>query len=454
VIDVESDRAIRPLGNLEYLYWLMDICARTSFVFAARIEGDLSSDVLKQALRSVQARHPLLRARIMPDREHGALFLPCDAAIPLSIETLAPAADDDDDAELVALLEREHNTRLVTEQGPLLRAVAAEHEGGCTLVLTFHHSIGDAISGAAVVRQVLAAARDLHAGRKPASELCPEPGPLERRLPSRHRGWRGLVRMLGYSFGLGLRRLVGGWPSHVPTDTPAWPDERALGLIRHELDMDQTIALARRARAEGCTVHAALTAAQLSAIAAEHTERRRSRVTQLSLVDLRQRSEQVVPADSLGLMISMAETCHVIDPEADQWTLADEVQRALTRRLTRGFHLYYLPWLARLVRWSRFTRMPDESGSRKMLRQGQRSRPMVAPLSNIGPLDLVRDHGAFSLDGLEFLMALASSGLFGSSVSTFRGRLHWNFSYATPAISRERAARVAERALSSLVRTL
>jgi len=132
----------------------------------------------------------------------------------------------------------------------------------------------------------------------------------------------------------------------------------------------------------------------------------------------------------------------------------EAIQAALERRLYQGFHFYYLPWLARIVRWSRFTRRADEAGSRTMLRQGQRSRPMVSPLSNIGPVDLLRDHGAFSLQGLEFVMALASSGLFGSSVCTFRGALRWNFSYAAPAVSRERAERVAACAVDSLVRGL
>ena len=47
-------------------------------------------------------------------------------------------------------------------------------------------------------------------------------------------------------------------------------------------------------------------------------------------------------------------------------------------------------------------------------------------------------------------MPLSSSGLFGSAVDTFNSRLYWNFSYAAPCVSEERAVRLTENSIAAL----
>jgi NRPS condensation-like uncharacterized protein len=92
-------------------------------------------------------------------------------------------------------------------------------------------------------------------------------------------------------------------------------------------------------------------------------------------------------------------------------------------------------------------RRADVNGSRQMLRQGQLTRPPVLSVSNIGRIDMPADFGPLRCTDVNFFLPLSSSGLFGSAITTFNGKLYWNFSYADPAIARERAVRVARRSI-------
>ena len=447
---MNSRDIIRPLGHMEYTYWIMDLASRTNFSYIAHLSGSLPKDVLEKALAAVQDRHPLLRARIVPHAKLGAVFMPCSLPIPLTISSVPRprerfAGHDD---RFVRFLQKEQNRGLDSEHGPLMAVAAADHDDASqSIVFTIHHSIADGICGAWLVRDILGAARDILKGKKAALAPVPEAGPLEHRIPRRHSGARGLLRMAGHTLGLNLHRAVSR-PVDASTVKRVWTDKRRDRFILTSLDAKQTTALMEKAKANGCSVHTALTAAQLMAIAAQYPKKKKTRVVQLSLVDLRKLFENPVSPDTLTMMISMAETSHSLGRGVKLWGLAREIRRKLRRRISKGFHFYYFPWLCRMLYWTRSMRTPDKEGSRKMLRQGDGSRPMVIPVSNIGRLDISENFEVFSLDGLHFGMAMSSSGLFGSSANTFSGRLFWNFSYAKPSVHPEPAETMAERAVN------
>ncbi len=441
---------IRPLGHMEYTYWIMDLASRTNFSTIAHLSGSLPEEVIEKALAAVRDRHPLLRARIVPDAKLGAVFMSCSLPIPLTVSSVPRPRDRfaGHDDPFVRFLQKEQNRGLDSEQGPLMAVAAADHDDASqSIVFTIHHSIADGICGAWLVRDVLGAARDILKGNKVALALQPEAGPLEHRIPRQHRGARGLLRMAGHTLGLNLHRAVSR-PVDASTVKRVWADKRRDRFILTSLDAKHTTALMEKAKANGCSVHAALTAAQLMAIAEQYPKKRKTRVVQLSLVDLRKRFEKPVSPDTLTMMISMAETSHSLGEGVKLWGLAREIRGKLQRRISKGFHFFYFPWLCRILYLTRSTRTPDEKGSRKMLRQGDGSRPMVIPVSNIGRLDIPENFEVFSLDGLHFGMAMSSSGLFGSSANTFSGRLFWNFSYAKPSVHPDPAETMAERAVT------
>ncbi|MBF8666239.1 hypothetical protein IRZ45_22110, partial [Pseudomonas aeruginosa] len=58
----------RPLSAVERWYWLSDQFSALNVISRVRVHGRLSIDDLRRGLDALQARHPLLRARI----EHAA----------------------------------------------------------------------------------------------------------------------------------------------------------------------------------------------------------------------------------------------------------------------------------------------------------------------------------------------------------------------------------------------
>ncbi|MBW6135478.1 hypothetical protein KZ847_35375, partial [Pseudomonas aeruginosa] len=60
----------RPLSAVERWYWLSDQFSALNVISRVRVHGRLSIDDLRRGLDALQARHPLLRARI----EHCLLY--------------------------------------------------------------------------------------------------------------------------------------------------------------------------------------------------------------------------------------------------------------------------------------------------------------------------------------------------------------------------------------------
>ncbi|MFP7771034.1 hypothetical protein ACLHT0_19630, partial [Pseudomonas aeruginosa] len=56
----------RPLSAVERWYWLSDQFSALNVISRVRVHGRLSIDDLRRGLDALQARHPLLRARVAP----------------------------------------------------------------------------------------------------------------------------------------------------------------------------------------------------------------------------------------------------------------------------------------------------------------------------------------------------------------------------------------------------
>ena len=65
----------RPLGFLEWVFWLLEQLSSVNIVVAADVSGPLTSDVLRQALDIVQAHQPLLRVRVAPGPRNRLWFV-------------------------------------------------------------------------------------------------------------------------------------------------------------------------------------------------------------------------------------------------------------------------------------------------------------------------------------------------------------------------------------------
>src|SRR5215813_11802675 len=156
VTESEQD-AIRSLGSLEHLFWLLDHHHFVHFAVTALISGETSPRDWRRALDRLQKRHPILSVCIDGEPDSVPLFRQADAApIPLRI------VEDEPELRWEAEVGEELATRFKPTQAPLIRAVLIQGaRDDAAFILIAHHSIADGLSLAYAMRDTL----DAIAGR-------------------------------------------------------------------------------------------------------------------------------------------------------------------------------------------------------------------------------------------------------------------------------------------------
>jgi hypothetical protein len=217
---------LRPLGAFEELFCLFDQYFPTNGALAAQIAGHTTVQQWHDALDAVQQRHPLLSACIDTTFNRVPHFRRVTGQrIPLRVVTSPFARWQREIAEEVI-------TPFTPDQAPLFRAVLFHQETHCTFILSSHHAVCDGSSRIFLLRDMLLA---LSGHALEALPLAPS------------------------------RELLFGAHQRTSTEPglPSFAAQRT--LLPHvegtKLAPEQTTALQRRAREEGVTIHAAISAA-------------------------------------------------------------------------------------------------------------------------------------------------------------------------------------------------
>jgi hypothetical protein len=217
---------LRPLGAFEELFCLFDQCFPTNGALAAQIIGRTTVQRWRDALNAVQQRHPLLSARIDTTFNRVPHFRRVTGQrIPLRVTT-SP------DAQWQREIAEEVNAPFTPDQAPLFRAVLLYQKTHCIFILSSHHAVCDGSSRIFLLRDMLLA----------LSGHALESLPL---APSRE-----------ILFGAQQRTSTeSGLPSFAAR-RPVVPHVEGIKLA-----LEETAELQRRAREEGVTIHAAISAA-------------------------------------------------------------------------------------------------------------------------------------------------------------------------------------------------
>jgi hypothetical protein len=292
----------RDLGPFEHLLWLTDRWTPRHFAVGARIRGAVDAPLLREALFRAQRRHPALRASIDGVGGRCPRFVARNSAeIPLRV--CDRLAGDAWCAELVSELA----TPFDSHTAPLVRAVLVRGSYVSELILLVHHSLGDALAAAFLIRELL----DALAGAPTARPRPPRP-PMEELLGVPHQcvssaDSNGVPRRLPRS-----EVAFEAWQSG-----PGWSDE-----------------LVDRCRRERTTVQGALTAAFTLALSESGRVAVDGAVRCLSPISVRPLCPSV--ATDFGLYLSSAKTCDRPATATDVWELAratrDQVAAGLERR--------------------------------------------------------------------------------------------------------------------------
>lgn len=397
----------RPLTDAERACWLIDQQRPFTILHIAHLTGSLDPGALRRALDAVTAAHPLLRVGVAPGSppRYRATTRP----VPLRV---LPRAGDDDWRRALA---EDRATPLDVAEGPLARLTLVHGADRSELLLTTHHGISDGLSGVALVRDLLTVlARDAE-GQPADLPIRPlRPGVTDL-LPAARRGWTGWPARLRYLLGqLGalLRR-----PQKLREEASV-PVERRVGVTRHaRLDAATSAALLARCRAEGTTVHGAIVAAALRALAAHlGAPARLGCCTPVNL-----RGQLTVPVDDeVGLYVGPVVHFHDVAPDAALWPLAREVRSALRDAIDAG-----LPAVALLTQSALLPR-----GATPAVAAGLLYHPLFGALAvtNMGAPDIPVTYGALGLERLHIASPTAPLGsLLSLAVLTLRGEISINF---------------------------
>ncbi len=217
---------LRPLGAFEELFCLFDQHFPTNHALAAQITGHTTVQQWRDALDAVQHRHPLLSVCIDTTFNRVPHFRRVTRQrIPLRVVTSPNSRWQREIAEEV-------NEPFTPDQAPLSRAVLLHQETHCVFILSSHHAVSDGFSLIFLLRDILLA---LSGHALEALPLAPS------------------------------REILFGAQQRTSTETglPSFAARRPLPphVEGIKLTPEQATALQRRAREEGVTIHAAISAA-------------------------------------------------------------------------------------------------------------------------------------------------------------------------------------------------
>ncbi len=217
---------LRPLGAFEELFCLFDQHFPTNGALAAQITGHTTVQQWRDALDVVQQRHPLLSACIDTTFNRVPHFRRVTSqCIPLRVVTSPNVRWQREIAEEV-------NEPFTPDQAPLFRAVLLHQETHSIFILSSHHAVCDGSSRIFLLRDMLLA----------LSGHALEALPL---APSRE-----------ILFGAQQRTSTEPGLPPVTAQRPLLPHVEGIKLAQ-----EQTTVLQHRAREEGVTIHAAISAA-------------------------------------------------------------------------------------------------------------------------------------------------------------------------------------------------
>ncbi|WP_094674650.1 condensation domain-containing protein [Hydrocoleum sp. CS-953] len=133
----------RKLALLEKFMTLGHEVGGGLIVNVVYLEGFLTPDTVKQALKLVQQRHPILQVYIVESNDEFYFQSEGITAIPLQI------IYKQDDNEAIKFAEKELHTKFTNGKNPLCRLTILypdSHHNSCEIIMTFHHGIVDGIS--------------------------------------------------------------------------------------------------------------------------------------------------------------------------------------------------------------------------------------------------------------------------------------------------------------------
>jgi len=350
----------RPLGTNEKVYWVLDQKTTTHFAVVAEIDGNATDHQWRQALDTVQQRHPNLSVKISGNEYSTVYFEHVEnCKIPLRI------AYTKRDEDWTSLLEEELKMPIDITKAPLARAVVIQQSGKSVFIFLSNHSIGDGMSSALFIRDILT----VLSGEK-LDNLTPVPA-------------------LDELAALSAKQLPNKRTSDFEQAKNSLLPRPEVNVQRLKLSGALTEKLIKYSKSEKTTVHGALSAALVLAL--KHVDSALEQKDVRILHPLSARKPLNI-GDDFGLLVSMVTLPYKPEPEHTFWDFARKVRKEIAATQTPE-------WIRTDISATRelFYNEMDVKTIEQALYQGTRHEIM---LTNLGQLPFKSDFGGLELKSL------------------------------------------------------
>jgi NRPS condensation-like uncharacterized protein len=247
----EYERRISPVERL----FTRSPCSIVTVV--ARIKGDISESLLRDAVSEVQRRHSNLRVRITEDAD-GDPWFRSEGAEEIQVEIVPRESD----THWISVVQESSKIPFEFEERPPIRFILLDSPTTSDLIILCHHIICDGLSLAYLARDLMA-----HLGDPTLeAEVLPDPLPVDRERITEEVSVNRVVRFF-------INRTNKKWEAErIVFDQEDYRNLNEAYWTRYthqvlpvELTEDQTSALVDRCRKQEVTVNSALTTAFVGA---------------------------------------------------------------------------------------------------------------------------------------------------------------------------------------------
>lgn len=301
----------RPLDTVEHVFALLAEVDACDGVVVLAVEGALTEEACRAAVRALPARHPRLATHLVRDGDARAFVAEGTAPIPFVV---SPPSER---AAWPAIVEAELSHALDPDALFRIRLVPTAGTGPHALVVHGHHAAADFLSMLRVGHDVCAMACGA------TLESVPPGLPLDRRLPER---WSAPPETPDADVAM------------LPFRARASRAERAPRVAFRTVPSATLEALVVRARREEATLTGLLTVVATDALAAWPDAGWDHRGVRIGAsISARRLCDPPVPEEELGCFVSQLEATGRLDgPVGPVWPRAREAGRTLKARALRG----------------------------------------------------------------------------------------------------------------------
>ncbi len=417
----------RKLGRLENLFEIIHDLGGMIDVNVARIEGELTPDILQQALDLIQKRHPMLQVHIVKAEDGNYFQSEGTPKIPLQV------IDKQSENQWIEIAEEQLHKKFPGGTKPLCRVTfirAAKSNDISEIIATFHHAIIDGMSCMNFINELLSyshkIADEQNISEIPTMKLLP---PLEEMLN------RNLISPNNLEEA--EQKPVQEFPKpQLIIEAEAPPSQRRTNLVTRIFSKEMTLRLKERCKQEQTTIHGALCAAMLLG-----TAKIAFKDTSLSLscgsnVSLRKSCQPEITPESIGCFISIVEEIHTLEENTTFWDLARECKSKISNSISLGIPI------------ARFCNESLQYVNQDMIIQlsnQNMGRKNTIEISNRGQFNLADKYGELKLKELYFATGQHwLGGSFWLGVVTFHEQLFCSFAHVVPLVSAKTAQLLAD----------